>query len=217
MIQQPPRRRDDDVDAAAERVFLRPHADAAEHGRRRNRRMHRQIVQVRQNLRRQLARRRQHERARRPARPPDERVEDRQQERRGLAAPGHRGREDVAAGQCRRNRFRLNRRGPAETEFLDAAIEEGMELERRERHPSRYQFDPQFTCLCLSRHSAVTSRWRPQPSRQAASYAGSPSGENDASHRAFVECALTEPSWPAVADDSSRPRAESGRARPRTG
>ena len=33
MIQQPPRRRDDDVDAAAERVLLRSHADTTEHGR----------------------------------------------------------------------------------------------------------------------------------------------------------------------------------------
>ena len=40
VIEQPSGRADEDVDAAAERVFLRPHADAAEDRRRRERRVH---------------------------------------------------------------------------------------------------------------------------------------------------------------------------------
>ena len=40
VIEQPARRRDDHVDAAAERVLLRAHADAAEHGRAGDRRVH---------------------------------------------------------------------------------------------------------------------------------------------------------------------------------
>ena len=65
VIEQPARRGDDDVHAAAERVLLRPHADAAEHGGGGERRVHGEVVEILENLRRQLARRRQHERARR--------------------------------------------------------------------------------------------------------------------------------------------------------
>ena len=64
MIEQPAGRRDDDVDAAPEGVLLRPHADAAEHGRAGHRRVHREGVEIVQDLRRELARRREHQRAR---------------------------------------------------------------------------------------------------------------------------------------------------------
>ena len=46
MIEQPARRADDDVDAAAERVFLRSHADAAEDRRRRERRVDGEVVEI---------------------------------------------------------------------------------------------------------------------------------------------------------------------------
>ena len=100
MVEQAAGRADDDVDAAAEGVLLRPHADAAEDGRGGDRRVHGEVVQVLDDLRRQLARRRQHERARRAARLVDEPVQDRQQKRRGLAAAGHRAGEQVAAGHA---------------------------------------------------------------------------------------------------------------------
>ena len=44
VIEQPARRRDDDVDAAAERVLLRAHADAAEHRRAGDRRVHGEVA-----------------------------------------------------------------------------------------------------------------------------------------------------------------------------
>ena len=69
----------------------------------RERRVHRELVQVLVDLRRQLARRRQHQRARRAARLADQAVQDRQQKRGGLAAAGHGAGEHVAAGEPRRN------------------------------------------------------------------------------------------------------------------
>ena len=80
--------RDDHVDAAAKGVFLRPHADAAEYRRRRERRVNGQVVQVLDNLRGQLARRRQHQRTRDAARLVDQLMKNRQQERRRLTAAG---------------------------------------------------------------------------------------------------------------------------------
>ena len=128
--------RDDDVDAAAERVLLRPHADAAEDGGRGQRRVHGEIVQVFDDLRRQLARRRQHQRARRPARLVHQAVQDRQQKRRGLAAAGHRAGEQVLAGERQRNRVGLNGRRPRETEIFQPLQQAGMQSEMGEWHGS---------------------------------------------------------------------------------
>ena len=97
MIEQPARRRDDDVHAAAKRVLLRTHADAAKHRGAGDRRVHRQIGQVFDDLRRQLTRRRQDERTRHAARLRHQPVEDRQQERSGLAAAGHRAGKQIPA------------------------------------------------------------------------------------------------------------------------
>jgi hypothetical protein len=112
MIQQPSRSRDNDVDAAAESVLLRSHADAAEHGRRGQRRMHREIVEIFDDLRRELAGRRQHECARRAARLADQAVENREQKGRGLAAAGHRAGEQVLPRHRERDGISLNGRGP---------------------------------------------------------------------------------------------------------
>ena len=132
VIEQPAGRRDDDVDAAAKRVLLRPVADAAEHGRAGHRRVRREILQVFENLRRQLARGREHERARAAARRVDQSLQDRQQKRRGLAAAGLRAGDQVAAGQRRRNRFGLNGGGTNEAQVLDAEHQTGVQLERGE-------------------------------------------------------------------------------------
>ena len=129
VIEQAARRRDDDVDAAAERVLLRAHADAAEDRRAGDRRVHGEVVEVLEDLRRQLARRREHQRARRAARLVDQLVEDRQQERRGLAAAGLGAGEHVAALERRRNRVGLDRRGPGEAELLDAFEQAGVKLQ----------------------------------------------------------------------------------------
>ena len=129
MIEQPSRRGDQDVDAAAERVLLRPHADAAENRRAGDRRVDGKVVEVVEDLRRELPRRREHERARRAARLLDQLVQDRQQERRRLAAARLGAREDVAAFEPRRNGVSLDWRRPCESEFLDAFEQAGVEFE----------------------------------------------------------------------------------------
>ena len=136
VIEQAARRADDDVDAAAERVLLRPHADAAEDRGGGQRRVHGEVVQVFDDLRRQLARRRQHERARRAARLVDQLVQDRQEERGGLAAAGHRAGEQVLPGERRRNRVGLDRGRAGETEIFQALQQAGMKSEMGEWHGS---------------------------------------------------------------------------------
>ena len=76
MIEQPPGRRDEHVDAAAKRVLLRARADAAEHRGAGDGRVHGEILHVGQDLRGQLARRHEHERARRAPRLADDAVEE---------------------------------------------------------------------------------------------------------------------------------------------
>ena len=127
VIEQTSGRGDDDVDAAAEGVLLRPHADAAVDRGAGQRRVHGQLAQMLVDLRRQLARRREDQRARRAALLADQPVENRQQERRGLAAAGHGAGEHVLAGDGRRNGVVLNRRRSLETELFDAAQEIGVE------------------------------------------------------------------------------------------
>ena len=126
--------RDDDVDAAAEGVLLRPHADAAEDGRAVDRRVDGEVVQVLEDLRRELARRRETSARVVPRGLLDQLVEDRQQERGRLAAAGHGAGEDVAALERRRNGVGLDRGRPGETEVFEASEEVGVELELAERH-----------------------------------------------------------------------------------
>ena len=137
MIEQPARRGDDDVDAAAERVLLRAHAHAAEDRGAGDRRVHGEVVEVFENLRRQLARGREDQRARRArprARLLHQAVENRQQERGGLAAARHGAGQQVAAFERRRNGVGLNGRRPGEAEVFDAAKQIGVELELTKRH-----------------------------------------------------------------------------------
>ena len=123
VIHQPAGRRDDDVDAAAERVFLRPHADAPVDRRSRDRRVDGERVEVVQNLGRQLSGRSQDERLRRPPRPVDQSVNDGQQERGGLAASRLRARHHVAAVERRRNGLALNGGRTNEAELPDGLQE----------------------------------------------------------------------------------------------
>ena len=120
MIQQPARRRDDDVDAAAEGVFLRSHADAAEDRRGRERCVDRHVREVLEDLRRELSGGCEDERARRAARLRDQLVENGQQERRGLAAAGHGAGEEIAALEGRRDGVGLNGRRFDEAEIFEA-------------------------------------------------------------------------------------------------
>ena len=96
-IEQPAGRRDDDVDAVAERARLRVLADAAEDDRGPQRAAATVGVEAVVDLRRELARRRDHEHARgAPARASIEALEDGQRERCGLAGARLRASEQVA-------------------------------------------------------------------------------------------------------------------------
>ena len=97
MIEQPAGSADDDVDAAAEGMLLRAHADTAEHRGRGERRVHGEGGQILGDLRGELPGRRQHERACRAAGPAHQLMQNRQEKRGGLAASGHRTREQVAS------------------------------------------------------------------------------------------------------------------------
>ena len=63
-------------------------------------------------------------------------MQDRQEERRGLAAAGHRAREQVLAGQRQRDGVGLNRRRARETEILQPLQQAGMKSEFGEWHGS---------------------------------------------------------------------------------
>ena len=129
VIEQPARRRDQDVDAAAEGVLLRAEPDAAEHRGARDGRVRGELAQVLLDLRRELARGREHERARDAARLPHDAVHDRQKKGGRLAASRHRAREHIAAFECGRNGVVLNRRWACEAKLFHAAHESSVETE----------------------------------------------------------------------------------------
>ena len=129
MVEQTAGRPDDDVDAAAKRVLLRPHADAAEYSGSSDGRVHREIVEVAEDLGRELAGRRQNERPRDAAALVDQALEDGQQERGRLAASSHCRREKVASVERGRNRIGLNGRRTREAEILQTSEQMRMEPE----------------------------------------------------------------------------------------
>ena len=135
------------------------------------RRVDREIVEVLEDLRRQLARRREDQRARRAARLADQLVQDRQQERRRLAAAGHRAGEHVPALERRRNRICLDRRRTGEPEILQTAEQVGVELElaewHRERGCSTACAAQQRTALAQCVGAGADARRRPRVRRGA--------------------------------------------------
>jgi hypothetical protein len=135
VIDQPARRGDNDVHAAAKRMLLRPHADATVHGCAGDGRVHGQPVEILEDLRRQLARGRQNERLCRPARPIDEAIDDRQQKRRGFPAAGLGACDHVASLEGRWNRFGLDRRRTDEPKFFDRFAKRRIQVQLGERHP----------------------------------------------------------------------------------
>jgi hypothetical protein len=137
VVQQPAGGRDQDVDAPAERVLLRAHADAAEDAGAGERGVDGQGLQMLRDLGGQLARGREHEGARRPAGLAGETVEDREEEGGGLPAAGHRAREDVAAREGRGDGRLLDRRGAREAELAHAAQQIRVEAEVGEGHGCR--------------------------------------------------------------------------------
>ena len=135
-----PGRRDDDVDAAAEGVLLRAHADAAVDRGAGERRVHREVAQVLVDLRGELAGRGEDQGARRAALLAHQPVQDREQERRALAAAGHRAGEDVAALEGRRDGVVLDRRRAGEAQGLHALQQIGVKVERGKGHADNSSF-----------------------------------------------------------------------------
>ncbi len=139
-VEQPARRRDEDVHAARERRALRPLADAAEdHG----------VVDAEApseareglaDLARQLARRREHECADAAsplaARLGGQVLEDGQRERRGLAGARLRAAEQVAAREHGGNRLTLDGRGDREARIAHRAEEGLVQVQVFEVHGS---------------------------------------------------------------------------------
>ena len=124
MIEQPSRRADDDVDAAAEGVLLRAHADSAIHGKAADGRVNRKVLEILDDLRRQLARRRNDERAGRARTAAwllHQAVEYRQKKRRGLSAARLGACEEIAACERRWNGVGLNRCRFLKAEVFDTA------------------------------------------------------------------------------------------------
>ena len=130
VVEQPSRGGDQDVDTAAEGVFLGSHPDTAIDCGGGDGGVHRHGVAVFEDLRRQFPGRCQDEC---PGGPPglvDQVMQDRQEEGRGLAAAGHGTGEDVPARQCARNCLSLNGGRTGETELLESFEQGGVELER---------------------------------------------------------------------------------------
>ncbi len=113
-VVEPARRRDEDVDAALERLDLRRLPDAAEDHGASDRQILAVKLEVLLDLQRQLARRRQDQRADRLVLLVDaalEPLEDGHCEGRGLAGAGLRAADQVAPLEDRPDRRRLDRRG----------------------------------------------------------------------------------------------------------
>ena len=132
MVEQPTRCRHDNIDTAAKRMLLRSHAHAAEHRRRRNRRVDRHVVQAFVNLRGQLTGRREHKRPGRSPRLLHELVQDWKQERVRLPTASHGAGQNVAPLEPRRDGVRLNGGGPGEPKLLETAMQVGMQREAGE-------------------------------------------------------------------------------------
>ena len=129
VIKEPPRRRDDDLGAGAERALLRPHVDAADDRYRREPDVVAERERLLVDLQRQLTRRRENERVARAALPAVQALQDRQQKRRGLAGAGRRAADQVAAGEADRNRLGLDRRRPRVPHVGNRFGERGNETE----------------------------------------------------------------------------------------
>jgi len=126
VIEQPARRRDDDVHSATQLRRLQIEPDAAENDRGPELQKPAAVAHALLDLRGELARRRDHERANRTRRGKPrasrgtrrgrdariglrrEQLQHRQREARGLSSPGLRGSEQIAAGERERNRPRLD-------------------------------------------------------------------------------------------------------------
>ena len=140
-VEEPSRRRDDDVGPALERRDLLREPDPAVDRRDLHRRVPGELGEVHRDLGGQLARRRQDQRTGHPARLVHQRLDQRQAEGGRFAAPGRRAREDVAAGLGRRDRRGLNGRRLGKAEVPDGPQERGRKVEISERAGACRSYD----------------------------------------------------------------------------
>jgi hypothetical protein len=141
VIQQPPGRGDDDVDAGLQRAGLRLDRHAAVDGDARHRRVIGEALDLVVDLGRELARGREDQRARDAARRAvafavlaQQARQDRQQIRGGLAGAGLRAADYVAAVERVRQHRALNRRRLFEAALIERVEQVGVGDERAERH-----------------------------------------------------------------------------------
>ena len=137
VVEQAARCRDQDVDARAEGMLLRAHADAAEDRGGRERRVDGELARVLVDLGGELARGRQHERPRHAALLAHEAVQDRKDEGGRLAAAGHGAGEHVLALEGGGHGVLLDRGRAGEAHLLDAAQQVRVESEIGKRHANR--------------------------------------------------------------------------------
>lgn len=138
MVEEAPWCRDDDVDAAAEGVFLRPHPDTTEHCRSSDGRVCGEVGEIGVDLRGELAGGGEDEGAGHAARFSHQPVDDGEEERGGFAAPGLGAREEVLSGHGGRDGVLLDLCGAGEAEVGDAAEEISVETEGGETHRQVY-------------------------------------------------------------------------------
>ena len=134
VVEQPSGRRHDDVRVLAQRLRLRLHADAAVDGRGGDARVAPVGTSALQHLLGQLARRHEHQRAQRALLARGQALENGQHERRGLAGPGLRRADQIAALEHEGDRFLLNGGGALVAFFGDGAKQLGDQPEGIKRH-----------------------------------------------------------------------------------
>ena len=139
MVEEPARGRDDDVDAAAKRLLLRPERHTPDDRGDADPGVAREAPRVVFDLRGELAGRREDERARRTLALGEQALENRQHERGGLAAPGHRARKHVAAGEADGNGGILDGRRRLEAEIGDPAQQRRVKRELSKRHGTTFR------------------------------------------------------------------------------
>src|SRR5437667_1933946 len=133
VVEEPARRRDDDIDARSEGVFLWCHSDAAVNGVSAGPRAFREAAQGDLDLGRELPGRGEDEGARPAGCLFEKPLEDRKEKggrlaRTGLGCPDH-----VPSGEDWRDRLTLNRRRSLVAEAVDGPHEERVEAELRKR------------------------------------------------------------------------------------
>jgi len=139
VVEESPRRRDNDIDAGSEGVFLRGHSDAAVDGMAADPCAFREAAEGDFNLGGELAGRGEDESAGAAGRLAEEPVEDREDKGGRLAGTGLGGADHVPPAKDRGDRLALNWSRSLISEAFDRANEDGFEPEARKGGPLLHQ------------------------------------------------------------------------------